>query len=140
MDHKERLQLLGLTTAVSHQLELITAQVLARTLTISDSTARLVASAMGVGAALGVMQTLTSRQETGPLDRSALRAWLLLAKNANEARNRVIHTPWVESLDGQARVLAKGSMKLESRTEEDLRADIKAIEVAVRGGYQLLEQ
>lgn len=138
MDHESRLQLLGLTTAMSHQLELVTAQILARTLLISESTARLVAGAMGVGSALGVMQTLTTRQEGGSLDPSALRSWLNLGKTANEARNRVIHTPWVESFDGPTRVLAKGSMKLESRTEDDLMADIEAIKVAVRSGYQLL--
>lgn len=140
MDHESRLQLLGLTTAVSHQLELVTAQILARALKVSESTARLVSSAMGVGSALGVMQTLTIRRESGSLEPRALRSWLNLAKSANEARNRVIHTPWVDPFDGPALVLAKGSMKLESRTEEDLRADIEAIRIAVRDGYQLLGQ
>lgn len=58
MDHDSYLRLLGMTTARGHQLELVTAQVLARTLRTHESTARLLVSAMGVGASLGVLQTL----------------------------------------------------------------------------------
>lgn len=140
MEHESRLQLLGLTTAVSHQLELVTAQILARTIQVTESTARLITGAMGPGATLGVLHTLTARKECGSLEPAALRSWLPLARRANEARNRVIHSPWVERTDGTASVLAKGSMKLESRTAADLRRDVDVMNEAVRGGYDVLRQ
>ena len=95
MDHDAHLRLLGLLTARSHQLELVTAQIMARAITVPESTGRLLVSATGVGAALSVLQALATRGETGLLSRGALSDWLRQAKVANQARNRVIHSPWV---------------------------------------------
>lgn len=49
MDHASLLQLLGFATARGQQLELLTAQVLARTLQGSESTARLLAFSRASG-------------------------------------------------------------------------------------------
>lgn len=143
MDHDSHLRLLGLTTARGHQLELVTAQILARTLTVPESTARLLVSATGVGAALGVLQTLVVQGECGSLPSAGFNAWLRQASVANQARNRVIHSPWVmRDAEGDVpdSVLARGSMKLEDRTEEDLQRDIELVALAVDSGYELLRQ
>lgn len=55
---------------------------------------------MGLGTALGVLQTLLARGEYGSLSSTAMNAWIPKAKAANEARNRVIHTPWVAGAAG----------------------------------------
>lgn len=138
MDHDSHLQLLGRTTARSHQLELVTAQILARTLRVNESTARLIMPAMGLGATLGVLQTLVARGECGSTSPTRLEAWLPLAKAANEARNRVIHSPWVVREDGTHAVIPKGSMKLQGRTEAELRKDVDVLALAVEGGSDLL--
>ncbi|KRF27841.1 hypothetical protein ASG91_10055 [Phycicoccus sp. Soil802] len=140
MEHETRLQLLGYTTALGHQLELVTAQILARAIQVTESTARLITGSMGLASTFGVLQTLGARTECGSLDPARVGAWLPLARSANESRNRVIHSPWVEGEDGTESVLAKGSMKLEGRTEGDLRRDIELMKRAVRGGYDLLRQ
>ena len=139
MDHASLLQLLGLATAHSQQLELVTAQVLARTLQVPESTARLLSSSMGLGAATSVLQTLTARGETGSLAPGDLEAWLPMAKAAVAARNRLIHTPWVANNGGlQESVIVKGSMRLESRSEEDMQSDIDQLAAAVESASILL--
>lgn len=140
MDHDAHLRLLGLLTARS-QLELVTAQIMARAITVPESTGRLLVSATGVGAALAVLQALATRGETGLISRGALSDWLRQAKVANQARNRVIHWPWVvrdEEAEVPAAVLARGSMTLVDRTGEDLQQDVRLVAVAVDGGYELL--
>jgi hypothetical protein len=140
MDHDAHLRLLGLLTARSHQLELVTAQIMARAITVPESTGRLLVSATGVGAALSVLQALATRGETGLLSRGALSDWLRQAKVANQARNRVIHSPWVVRDEAEVpdAVLARGSMTLVDRTDEDLQQDVRLVAVAVDGGYELL--
>jgi hypothetical protein len=140
MNRDSHLHLLGLTTAMGHQLELVTAQVLARTLMVTESTARLIMPAMGLGAALGVLQTLVARGECGSVSITGLQAWLPSAKAANEARNRVIHSPWVVLEDGTDAVIPKGSMKLQGRTEAELRRDVDLLALAAKGGSDLLRQ
>lgn len=95
---------------------------------------------MGEHGALAVQQTLAARKECGSLDPSALASWLKRAKAANQARNRVIHSPWVTREAGGevGFVLTRGSMKLEPRTEKDLRHDISVLTAAVVGSLELL--
>ena len=140
MDNETHVRLLGEATGRSQQLELCTTQLLARGLSISESSARLLTNAMGEHGALTVLQALAERKECGGLDASALVAWLKKAKDANQARNRVIHSPWIRrGGDGEAGfVLTKGSMRLEPRTENDLRHDISALTAAVVGALELL--
>lgn len=93
---------------------------------------------MGLGATLGVLQTLVARRECGSTPPAELQAWLPLARAANEARNRAIHSPWVVREDGSSAVIPKGSMKLESRTEAELRRDVDLLVLAVEGAADLL--
>jgi hypothetical protein len=140
MDNETHVRLLGEATGRGQQLELCTTQMLARGLSISESKARLLTNAMGEHGALAVLQALAERKECGGLDASALVAWLKKAKAANQARNRVIHSPWIRrGADGEAGfVLTRGSMKLEPRTEKDLRHDISALTAAVVSALELL--
>jgi hypothetical protein len=69
VDHESFLRLLGLATARGQQLELVTAQILGRTLRVPESTARLLATTMEIGGALTVLQTLCSRGEYGLVPR-----------------------------------------------------------------------
>lgn len=139
MDHASLLQLLGLATARGQQLELLTAHVLARTLNVSESSARLLASSMGLGAALGVLQTLEGRGECGSMAPGDLEDWLPVAKAAVVARNRLVHTPWVANDGGiPESVVVRGSMMLESRSEADIRGDIDQIAAAVESASVLL--
>jgi len=117
MDDDEHMLLLGRATARSHQLELVTAQILARALRVGESTGRLLLTAMGPGAALGVLTTLGTRNDCGSLPPRPLNEWVATAKAANSARNRIIHTPWVvtqETGPVPDAVLIKGSMALAS--------------------------
>jgi hypothetical protein len=141
MDHDAHLRLLGLLTARSHQLELVTAQIMARAIDVPESTGRLLVSATGIGAALGVLQVLVAQGEVGSLSRDAFGNWLRQARAANQARNRVIHSPWVvrdEEAEVPDAVLARGSMTLVDRTDDDLQRDVDVVAVAVVGGYELL--
>lgn len=130
----------GEATGRGQQLELCTTQMLARGLSISESSARLLTNAMGEHGALAVLQALAKRKERGGLDASVLVGWLKKAKAANQARNRVLHSPWVTSGAGGevGFVLSRGSMKLEPRTEKDLRQDISALTAAVVGALEIL--
>ena len=135
--------LLGLATAVSHQLELVAAQILARALHLGESTGRLLVTAMGPGAALGVLSTLATRNDCGPLPPDSLDEWIAVGRTANSARNRVIHTPWVVTQASGTKpdaVLAKASMALESRTDDELRQDIEVMRRAVSSGVELLSR
>ena len=140
MDHETHIQLLGRATGRSHQLELCTAQVLARVLAVAESRARLLTQGLGQGGTLRVLTTLAARNDCGTLDREGVLAWIKVAKAAAEARNRVIHSPWIA--DGQAEsvtaVLVSGSMMLQPRTEADLRSDIETLADAVARGVALL--
>lgn len=55
----------------------------------------------------------------------------------------MIHSPWVVR-DTEAgvpdSVLARGSMKLEDRSDEDLQRDIELLALAVTSGSELLRQ
>lgn len=141
MNHDEHLTLLGLATARSHQLELVTSQILARALRLGDGTGRLLTTAMGPSAALGVLSTLIDWNDCGPVPVDSLRIWLRQARSANTVRNQVIHTPWVvtaESGTTPDAVLDKRSARLIERTDEELRQDIELIGAAVDRGYGVL--
>ena len=62
LDNQTHLRLLGEATGRSQQLEPCTTQMLARGLSISESSARLLASAMGEHGALAVLQALAARK------------------------------------------------------------------------------
>lgn len=134
------MQLLGRATGRSHQLELCTAQLLASALAITEPRARLLTQGLGQGGTLRVLATLAARDDCGALDRNRLVEWLKVAKGANEARNRVIHSPWIA--DGEAAtvsgILANGSMRMEPRTEADLRSDVDTLAQAVAQAVALL--
>ncbi|MFC7500922.1 hypothetical protein [Nocardioides sp. GCM10030258] len=139
MDHDEHLRLLGEATGRSQQLELCTAQVLARALLVSESTARLLASKMGQGAILQVLTELAARRDCGRLDPVVLSSWVAVARTANKARNRVVHSPWVMDQDANGvSILVNGSMKAIPRSHEDLRQDVADLASAVTGAASLL--
>ncbi len=144
MNYAEQLQMLGEATARGHQLELVLAGVLARVLMIDDSTARLLATTMGISSTLNVLHELTRRKVCGQVDEASLKSWLGAAKYANEARNRVVHSPWVRG-DGHRdvdalSVVAKRSMELEPRSRKELHDDIDALAEAVAGANKLLQR
>lgn len=143
MDSGVHTSLLGTATAQSHQLELVAGQVLARALQVGDSTGRLLVSAMGPGAALSVLSTLAARNDCGSISPGSLAEWLPVAKTANTVRNRIIHTPWVVTQESGTipdAVLAKGSMALETRSDDELRQDIEVMRRAVSSAIDLLSQ
>jgi hypothetical protein len=112
---------------------------LARALAIPESNARLLTNAMGQHGTLGVLERLAIGNDCGGLEPKDLRAWLKQAQAANEARNRVMHSPWVTDDEGGAVafVLTKLSV-LEPRTQEDLQPDIATLTAAVKGALGLL--
>ena len=139
MDSDTHLRLLGEATGRSQQLELCTTQMLARALAIPESNARLLTTAMGQHGTFGVLERLATRKECGRLEPKDLRAWLKQAQAANEARNRVMHSPWVTDDEGEGVtfVLTRLSV-LEPRAQEDLERDIATLTAAVRGALSLL--
>lgn len=138
MNHEEHMRLLGEATGRSQQLELCTAQILARALGVEESVARLLASKMGHSALLNVLAELATKSQCGRLDAKALASWARQAQVANQARNRVIHSPWIAKDDGDiAFILANGSMAVVARNEDDLREDIAALEQAVHRALEL---
>jgi hypothetical protein len=139
MEHDEHVRLLGEATGRSQQLELCSAQVLARALAVTESTARLLASKMGQAAILQVLAELARRRECGSLDPAALTDWVVVAQRANRARNHVMHSPWVTDGGTEvASVLANGSMKVVPRTDVELRQDIEDLVTAVIGAADLV--
>lgn len=139
MDHDEHVRLLGEATGRSQQLELCTAQVLARSLLVSESTGRLLASRMGQASILHVLAELAERRDCGDLDPVALTTWVAVALRANKARNHVVHSPWIVDESTEAvSVLVNGSMKDVPRHEVDLRQDIDHLTNAVVGALNLL--
>jgi hypothetical protein len=138
MEPDEHMRLLGEATGRSQQLELCTAQILARALPVTESTARLLASKMGQAAILQVLAELAGRRECGTLDPTALTNWVMVAQRANRARNHVIHSPWVT--DGGKEVvsvLANGSMKVVPRGEAELRQNIDDLTSAVLASIEI---
>jgi hypothetical protein len=117
MNSEGHLRLLGEGAGRSQQLELCTAQVLARALPVGESTARLLASKSGQSAILQVLDELARRRECASLDPDAVAAWVKVAQAANQARNRMIHGAWVT--DGGTEVAAVfGERFDENRSEE----------------------
>jgi hypothetical protein len=139
MNSEGHLRLLGEGAGRSQQLELCTAQVLARALPVGESTARLLASKSGQSAILQVLDELARRRECASLDPDAVAAWVKVAQAANQARNRMIHGAWVTDGGTEvAAVLANGSMKIVPRSEWELQSDIDALATAVKAALQLL--
>jgi len=88
---------------------------------------------------LQVLTQLADRGECGSLDPNALMDWVRQAQRANQARNQVIHSPWVTTEDdGLAFVLTNGSMKPLQRSEDELRRDIESLTQAVVSAIELL--
>jgi hypothetical protein len=61
-----------------------------------------------------------------------------VAQDANQARNRIIHWPWVIDAErGTTSVLANGSMKTVPRDATDLQSDVDALAAAVVAALEL---
>ncbi|WP_182378690.1 hypothetical protein [Nocardioides sp. WS12] len=94
---------------------------------------------MGQAAALQVLAELADRRDCGNLDPIALASWVAVARRANKARNHVMHSPWVIDQGADTvSVLVNGSMKMASRSDDDLREDINDLARAVIRASNLL--
>lgn len=90
------------------------------------------------GSIFQVLMELTVRRECGSLDPVALADWVKGAQLANQARNRVVRSPWITDGTEVVSVLLNGSMKSVPRGATELRADIDALTKANRDAVELL--
>ena len=138
MDHQTHIRLLGEATGRGQQLELCTVQVLARALLVPEFKARLLGNGLGHGGVLMVLQGLVRARDCGQVKAEALGDWITTAKAAGEARNRVIHSPWISDGEGGVDSVIDRSNQRQERTQEELQADIQTITTAVARAADLM--
>jgi hypothetical protein len=91
---------LGKAVMNSHALELVALIVLAQSLGVSIQVGSIVSNHAGLRSTLAIIRSVSELPDY-PLDAGAVKEWLKLAERAVTARNRVIHTPWMQTESGQ---------------------------------------
>jgi hypothetical protein len=131
MNRDEHNLLLGRAVNASHGLEMISAWTLARALGIDAHRGHIVASTAGLLGTLRIIEALSVRDEFA-LSREDVTGWLKAAHKARDARNRVIHTPWIADGEEGANVVGtlKKGLTFELRSGETLAADVALIDAA----------
>jgi hypothetical protein len=91
---------LGRAVQNSHALEITASWVLAQSLGLSVPLGSIVSNQAGLRGTLAIIRSASERADY-PLDAVAVNEWLKLAAHAVTVRNRVIHTPWMQTESGQ---------------------------------------
>ena len=135
-DHVVRL---GKVAMNGQLLELTVGMVLSQSLAITPEIGSVVAGRLGLSGALDVIGVV-ARDRDYPLDALAVDAWLPLARQAVQARNEAIHTPWVASADGgELNAVIRKGHKLEPRSGSDLDKIVTLLHEAIMAGRALLK-
>jgi hypothetical protein len=135
---EELLTLLGKATANGQALELTVALVLGRLLNLPDEPALRIGRRLSIPASLETITELAALASS-PLGLDGVKAWVQLARVASDARNRVIHSPWLgDPATGELRGVITRQSGTQSRSAADLQQDITSMWVAIEGGHALV--
>lgn len=130
---------LGKVTANAQAFELITFLVLGGCLGLNNDLAIRVGQLLSTNARLGLIEELARLNESR-LDPAGVLAWIKMARDANEARNRVIHSPWHGDPETQEMLgVLNRKVAWEARAAEHLKKDRKTLKAAIDGAAKLID-
>lgn len=141
MTGEELLLLLGKVVRNGHAFEFATCLVLGRCIGLpvekEHESSILIGQRLSTAARLDLIQELAVRQDT--LDRTQLASWLRDARQANDERNRIIHSPWHEDpISGEVLGAITRRGQVEPWKEERIQAAIDATRKAIEGAMGVL--
>ena len=139
MNFDEHILLLGQAARASHQYEITTSVILAKVLDIDLDRAHVIASGAGQGSVLGMIKALASRSDSR-LRGDAVLDWLKVARQAQEARNRITHSLWTYDDQQQMTAVMGRGLTVEPRSKADLEEDLRTLMRAVDEASDLVRR
>jgi hypothetical protein len=134
----ELLTLLGKATSNGQAFEVHVALVLGRLLGLENEVALRVGRRLQISACLDLIAEL-ALLPSSQLDVTRIQPWLKVARTANDARNRVIHSPWYgDPSTGRLQGVITKKGGVETRSAAQLQRDVDSILLATEEAQALL--
>jgi hypothetical protein len=138
LEPTELLTLLGKATANGQAFEFHVALVLGRLLGLEKDVALRVGRRLPIERCLDLISELASLPGS-QIDSSRVQPWLKVAEAANNARNRVIHSPWYgDPSTGKLQGVITKKAGFDKRSAADLQRDVDTILLATQEAQALL--
>lgn len=143
MDADEFLKMLGKATSNAQSFEVSVHLVLGGCLGLNIELAMRLGAHLAIGTALDVLAEVAATPKCH-LDGTQVHQWLPSARQANTARNRVIHSPWygdpsTGKMLGVLNARKKGAaVWAESRSATDLRKDIDLLQTVAEEAHRIV--